>query len=116
MRHDMIPGRHIVEYLAPGPGMLLLFLLISTCPAAEPLKIIVESRTTNSPMPLAAVLPQEKWQQFERSIDKALAWIASQQAADGSFPTPPSGQPAVTSLCVMAFLSRGHQPGMGAYG
>jgi len=28
----------------------------------------------------------------------------------------PAGQPAVTSLCVMAFLSRGHQPGLGPYG
>ena len=30
--------------------------------------------------------------------------------------TYPSGQPAVTSLSAMAFLSRGHQPGVGPYG
>ena len=29
---------------------------------------------------------------------------------------PVAGQPAVTSLSVMAFLSRGHQPGNGPYG
>jgi hypothetical protein len=52
----------------------------------------------------------------EKSVDRALAWLASQQAADGSFPTSPPGQPAVTSLCIMAFLSRGHQPGYGPYG
>jgi len=66
--------------------------------------------------PLAAVLPPEKWQQVESSVDRALAWLAAQQAADGSFPTLPQGQPAVTSLGVMAFLSRGHQPGLGLYG
>src|SRR5204863_2613380 len=27
-----------------------------------------------------------------------------------------AGQPAVTSLCVIAFLSRGHQPGIGPHG
>src|SRR6185295_14855751 len=66
--------------------------------------------------PLAAVLPPAKWQQLEKSVDHGLAWIASQQAADGSFPTLPAGQPAVTSLCVLAFLSCGHQPGTGLYG
>jgi hypothetical protein len=49
-------------------------------------------------------------------VDRALAWMAGQQAADGSLPSYPSGQPAVTSLFVMAFLSRGHQPGAGPYG
>ena len=33
-----------------------------------------------------------------------------------SFPSNPVGQPAVTSLAVMAFLSRGHLPGQGRYG
>ena len=63
-----------------------------------------------------AALPPAKWKQVEASVDRGLTWIASQQAADGSFPTFPSGQPAVTSFCVMAFLSRGHQPGIGPYG
>ena len=49
-------------------------------------------------------------------MDRGLAWLASRQAADGSFPTEPQAQPAVTSLTVMAFLSRGHQPGAGPYG
>jgi hypothetical protein len=66
---------------------------------------------------LAAALPPEKWSQLQNSVDRALAWIATQQSADGSFPTSvDTGQPAVTSLCVMAFLSRGHQPGLGPYG
>jgi hypothetical protein len=65
---------------------------------------------------LAGALPPEKWSQVEHSVDRALAWLAGQQAANGSFQSAAVGQPAVTSLCVMAFLSRGHQPGFGPYG
>jgi hypothetical protein len=65
---------------------------------------------------LADALPPARWRQVENSVDRGLAWIAARQSPDGSFPTFPSGQPAVTSLCVMAFLSRGHQPGSGPYG
>jgi hypothetical protein len=65
---------------------------------------------------LAAVLPPQTWKQVESSVDRALAWVSTQQQADGSFPTYQSGQPAITSLCVLAFLSRGYQPGNGPYG
>ena len=65
---------------------------------------------------LADALAPAKWKEVEGAVDRALAWIASQQLADGSFPTLSSAQPAVTSLCVMAFLSRGHLPGNGPYG
>jgi hypothetical protein len=65
---------------------------------------------------LAAALSPAQWTQVEGCVDRALAWIATQQAADGSFPTRSAAQPAVTSLCVLAFLSRGHQPGIGPYG
>ena len=71
---------------------------------------------TAQPKPLSDVLPAARWRQVENSVDSALAWIATQQAADGSFTTMPSAQPAVTSFCVLAFLSRGHQPGYGPYG
>ena len=66
--------------------------------------------------PMAAVLPAAEWRKVENGVDRALAWLAARQAADGSFPTLPQGQPAVTSLAIMAFLSRGHQPGAGPYG
>jgi len=67
--------------------------------------------------PLAAVLAPAEWRRVENSVDRALAWLASQQAADGSFATTvPQAQPATTSLAIMAFLSRGHQPGLGPYG
>jgi hypothetical protein len=65
---------------------------------------------------LAAALTPSQWKQVEDCVDRALAWIANSQASDGSFPSLQQAQPAVTALCVLAFLSRGHQPGFGPYG
>jgi hypothetical protein len=49
-------------------------------------------------------------------VDRGLEYLATQQEPDGSFKTLAVGQPGITSLCVMAFLSRGHLPGQGPYG
>lgn len=57
-----------------------------------------------------------QWQEVDQSTEQALQWLASTQQRNGSFPTLPQGQPAVTSLCVMAFVSHGHMPGEGPYG
>src|SRR5262245_21010425 len=65
---------------------------------------------------LSSAFPAAEWVRIEQSVDRGLQWLASQQAEDGSFPSVPVGQPAVTSLAVMAFLSRGHLPGQGRYG
>lgn len=64
----------------------------------------------------AEVLSDAQWQQVDATVERGLAWLATQQQRDGSFPTMPNGQPGVTSLCVMAFLSHGHLPGEGPYG
>jgi len=61
-------------------------------------------------------LPANQWQRVEDSVDRALAWLAKDQQPDGSFRSTAPAQPAATSLAVMAFLSRGHQPGFGPYG
>ena len=65
---------------------------------------------------LSSALPPGEWSRVETSVDKALQWLASRQADDGSFPSDDIAQPAVTSMAVMAFLSRGHTPGQGPYG
>jgi hypothetical protein len=64
----------------------------------------------------------------EDAVDRGLAFLARTQAKDGSwrsgigqFPRPgargePEGDPAITALAVMAFLSAGHVPGEGLYG
>lgn len=62
------------------------------------------------------LLAEGEWQRLDGAVDRALEFIARNQQPDGSFPTHSSGQPAVTSLCVMAFLSRGHIPNEGPYG
>ena len=49
-------------------------------------------------------------------MDRSLAWLAAQQQPDGSFPTMDHAQPGVTSLCVLAFMAHGHNPGEGPYG
>ncbi|MGA2544370.1 MAG: prenyltransferase/squalene oxidase repeat-containing protein [Verrucomicrobiota bacterium] len=96
-----------------GAGVFLALLLF--CEAAEGGGGAVPTPAAAT-LPLAGALSPERWQQLEKSVDRALAWLAAQQGADGSFPTAAAAQPAVTSLCVLAFLSRGHQPGLGPYG
>lgn len=51
----------------------------------------------------------------DEAVDKALAYLAKQQLADGSFPGG-IGKTAVAGLALMAFLAKGHGPGNGPYG
>jgi len=53
----------------------------------------------------------------ERSIERGLKWLASQQHDDGSFATGPyRGNVAICALVGMAYLSGGSTPGRGPYG
>jgi len=65
--------------------------------------------------PPSVLTPGER-ERVRASVDRALEYLAWQQQADGSFPTYDSGQPGVTALCLLAFLSAGHLPGEGEYG
>ena len=65
---------------------------------------------------LSAALPPGEWDRVEAGVDKGLEWLSSQQAEDGRFPSDEIAQPAVTSMAIMAFLSRGHMPDQGRYG
>ncbi len=65
---------------------------------------------------LSSALPPHEWSRVEASVDAGLRWLAAQQGPDGRFPSEPVAQPAVTSLAIMAFLSRGHVPDHGRYG
>jgi hypothetical protein len=62
------------------------------------------------------ILSPEEWRKVDAAVERALAWLATQQQTDGSFPTLDSGQPGVTSLCVLAFMAHGHNPGEHEYG
>ncbi len=65
----------------------------------------------------ARTQPLLKKTPVDESIDKALEFLANtQNKTDGSWTSGRSGRSvAVTSLCVMAFLSAGHVPGEGKY-
>jgi hypothetical protein len=62
------------------------------------------------------VLTEEEWSAVDKAVERGLAWLALQQQPDGSFPTYPQGQPAISGLCELAFLAHGHLPGEGKYG
>jgi hypothetical protein len=89
---------------------LLLFALLVASPIA------VRAQKIDRGAPSADVLSADQWKSVDETVDRGLAWLAAQQLPDGSIPTIDTAQPAVTSLAVMAFLSRGHRPGVGPYG
>src|SRR5262245_34822625 len=58
----------------------------------------------------ANVLTAAEWERVDGAVKRAIAWLASQQQPDGSFPTIDMGQPGVTCLATMAFMAHGHVP------
>ncbi|MFO1096096.1 MAG: hypothetical protein U0992_22735 [Planctomycetaceae bacterium] len=62
------------------------------------------------------LLTPDEWRRLDAAVDAGLGYLASQQRNDGSFATRDLGQPGITSLCIMAYLSRGHVPREGDYG
>ena len=65
--------------------------------------------------PDANVLSEKQWEKLDSSVDRGLAWLATQQKDDGRFESIDLGQPAVTSFCVMAFLAQGESLVDGKY-
>ena len=87
-------------------------------PPAEKSKPQAEKAVAAKPQAMdpTSVLDEQQWKEVDESINRALKWLATQQEEDGSFPSIQNGQPGVTGLCMMAFLSQGHIPGEGEYG
>jgi hypothetical protein len=91
-------------------SLLLLFILSIGKIRSE------EASNIASNTNLSAALSATDWARVESSVDRGLQWLAIHQAEDGSFPSDDAAQPGVTSLAIMAFLSRGHLPDQGRYG
>src|SRR3954454_10633584 len=79
-------------------------------------RVLTSTSKKTSENTAANVLTPSQWRRVDTAVNRALGWLATQQQADGSFFTLDSGQPAVTSLCMMAFIAHGHVPGKGQYG
>jgi len=77
----------------------------------EPVRAVRPQSSKPKPLPLT----KDEKELLDATVDKALAYLAGHHNSDGSFQTAPIARPAVTSLCVMAFLSRGYLPGDGKY-
>src|SRR6476659_10645032 len=99
---------------------LLVFVMCSTARAQESQVAIPSSQARgvkrDADDAMSKVLSPGEWRRLDSAVDRALVWLAAQQQPDGSFPTLTQGQPGVTSLCVLAFMADGHNPGVGTYG
>ncbi len=103
--------------------LLIALLIVAKCesayaqpdaPAKPGKRVEAESLRGGGDAP-TDVLPADEWRRVDTAVHRGLAWLASQQQPDGSFPTVEMGQPGVTSLCMMAFMAHGHAPGAGQY-
>lgn len=94
---------------ASGLGAVAAILLSAT-------RLFAADDAARAPLPQA--LSEADFANVLARVDRALAWLATKQEADGCFNTENKvhAQPGLTGLAVMAYLSRGHAPGHGPYG
>jgi len=60
--------------------------------------------------------PVQHDEAVDQAIERGLAYLAKEQESDGCFPSNWGKNTGIVSLCVMAFLAKGHTPGAGPYG
>ena len=77
--------------------------------------LLAQTETAPLSPPNTNVLNAATWKEVDSSVERALAWLATQQKKDGSFDSLASGQPGVTSFCLMAFMAQGESPSDGKY-
>ena len=97
------------------PAVASTFAQENAANQATGAKAVTASPDRSSDDKPANVLSPAQWRRVDAAVSRALTWLANRQRPDGSFPTLDSGQPAVTSLCTMAFIAHGHVPGKGPY-
>ena len=77
--------------------------------------VLAQDKPAPRAAPDTSILEPAQWKRLDESVQKGLKWLATQQQEDGSFKSPKLGQPAVTSLCLMAFMAQGESPAGGEY-
>ena len=93
-------------------NQLVTIVIVSLCYAGS---VYAQAEEKPPEAPDTDVLTEKQWKLLDASVERALAWMVTRQRADGSFRSHGNGQPAVTSFCVMAFLSQGESPSNGKY-
>jgi hypothetical protein len=110
------PINLVIQFISTA----LLVLLGSPLHAQTPEAPNTANKTSSSKHvgdnPQTSVLTRDEWRRVDSAVARALDWLAKEQQTDGSFPTVAGGQPGVTSLCTLAFMAHGHNPGEGKYG
>jgi hypothetical protein len=116
MDHARFTPRLVVPFVVAGVLLFVVAMIVrgGADPLAKP-NTQGAGKPERTPPPRLK-LTDEQQQRLDRVVDQGLKFLASQQQEDGSFPTQRGAEPAVTSLCVMAFLARGHVPGKPPYG
>ncbi|MGD9853721.1 MAG: prenyltransferase/squalene oxidase repeat-containing protein [Planctomycetaceae bacterium] len=102
--------------LQTASALILTAVCTAFCAAARGAEPASDAPSSRTGPVSQAVLTSEQWRKLDGTVDRALEYLTTQQGRDGSFNTIDTGQPGVTALCVLAFLSRGHVPGEGPYG
>ena len=92
---------------------LAAFILLATIAPAS--FVVAQTKLKTRRTPSRKMLTEEKWKQLDESVERGIAWLATQQRADGSFNSIKYAQPAVTSFCLLAFLAQGESPSGGEY-
>ena len=92
-------------------SVILLAVIFLAQPALAQTALEKEPRRA----PSTDVLTAEQWKQLDESVERALEWLVTKQKSDGSFKSIDMGQPAITSLSLMAFLAQGESPVDGQY-
>jgi len=85
------------------------------CAIAQDNAVAVQSKRDAGADAPKNVLSPVEWKAVDLAVERALKWLAAVQQPDGSFPTRDTGQPAISSLCMMAFMAHGHVPGSSRY-
>jgi hypothetical protein len=96
--------------------ILKLIIAVLACASTAKAQDAPVSDSPYAPLPVFDALSTKEWRAIDKCVDRGLAWLATKVEPQGGMPTAMGGQPAVTSLTTMAFLSRGHRPGVGPYG